>query len=495
MAVIGGHAELADLASLALQLVPQPHLTAPLALKLADFLGEGGREGRAIELLERRIAAAEGDPAVPAADLLAMLQMLAWHVGEKSGGSGDPKRALEIARRVVRDTTTLYGPAHWKTLDATITLARQVGASGNPRQALTIAREVDASATAAYGAGDWTTLRARFEVAAWTHMADGGAAGAECFAELIRQAERLEAPPQVLIADSMGNLAQCLSESGNHLRAIRASQDAINLTQQLYGARHARVLQTQLTHASVVGSSGDPQAAADLSRQLAEDCTEIIGESHLTTLKSRRAAAYWAAVAGDHAGAARRYEALLTDLARGLSDDHWLTQQCRIELAELKYLSADVPDVGRRQEGALAAIQETDIRRELAAARPDTFRPDLGRALFKMSNRLADLGRREEALAAIKEAADIRRELAAARPDTFRPDLARALFNLSLRLADLGRREEALAAIKEAADIRRELAATRPDAYQRMLEQSLEVAAWLEHGDDHSDAARREPKA
>jgi hypothetical protein len=70
LAVTGGHAGLADLASLALQLAPQPHLAAPLALELADFLSEGGREGRAIELLETTIAAAEGDPAVPAQDPL-----------------------------------------------------------------------------------------------------------------------------------------------------------------------------------------------------------------------------------------------------------------------------------------------------------------------------------------------------------------------------------------------------------------------------------------
>ena len=46
-------------------------------------------------------------------------------------------------------------------------------------------------------------------------------------------------------------------------------------------------------------------------------------------------------------------------------------------------------------------------------------------SLNNLSNRLADLGRREEALAAIQEAAGIYRELAAARPDAFRPDLAR----------------------------------------------------------------------
>ena len=97
LAVTAGHAELADLASLALQLAPQPDL-APLVTEFANFLGEGGREGQAIQVLETTIAAAEGDPAVPAPDLLAMRWILAWHVGGKTGGRGDPQRALEIAR-------------------------------------------------------------------------------------------------------------------------------------------------------------------------------------------------------------------------------------------------------------------------------------------------------------------------------------------------------------------------------------------------------------
>ena len=76
-----------------------------------------------------------------------------------------------------------------------------------------------------------------------------------------------------------------------------------------------------------------------------------------------------------------------------------------------------------------------------------------------LSVRLADLGRPKKALAASQEAAETYRELAAARPDAFRPDLATALNNLSNRLADLGRPEEALAASQEAAAIHRELAA------------------------------------
>ena len=107
------------------------------------------------------------------------------------------------------------------------------------------------------------------------------------------------------------------------------------------------------------------------------------------------------------------------------------------------------------QLAALAATltsqQVTQYRADALGGEPDAA-SRLAGSLNNLSLRLADLGRREDALAAIQEAVTIRRELAAARPDAFRPDLAMSLNNLSNRLGDLGRREEALAAIQEAAD-------------------------------------------
>jgi hypothetical protein len=59
--------------------------------------------------------------------------------------------------------------------------------------------------------------------------------------------------------------------------------------------------------------------------------------------------------------------------------------------------------------------------RQLAAARPDAFLPDLAGALNNQSNRLADVGRREHALATSTEAVEQYRQLAAARPDGSSP--------------------------------------------------------------------------
>ena len=139
----------------------------------------------------------------------------------------------------------------------------------------------------------------------------------------------------------------------------------------------------------------------------------------------------------------------------------------------LSNLAVLLGDLGRQEEALAAAEEAVTIRRELAAARPDAFRPDLAESLNILAALQGDLGRREDALAAIQEAVTIRRELAAASPDAFRPDLAGSLNNLSNRLADLGRREDALAAAEEAVTIRRELAAASPDAFRPDLARSL----------------------
>jgi hypothetical protein len=94
---------------------------------------------------------------------------------------------------------------------------------------------------------------------------------------------------------------------------------------------------------------------------------------------------------------------------------------------------------------------------------------------------LGDLGRHGEALTASEEDVTIRRELAAARPDVFRPGLAQSLDNLSIRLADLGRHGEALTASGEAADSYRELATARPDEFRPLLA-TAPLLMWPQRG-------------
>jgi len=63
---------------------------------------------------------------------------------------------------------------------------------------------------------------------------------------------------------------------------------------------------------------------------------------------------------------------------------------------------------------------------------------------------LSALGEREAALAAAREAVALRRDLAAQRPDAFRPDLAMSLWVLADCLDAVDRREDGLVANAEA---------------------------------------------
>jgi tetratricopeptide (TPR) repeat protein len=136
---------------------------------------------------------------------------------------------------------------------------------------------------------------------------------------------------------------------------------------------------------------------------------------------------------------------------------------------QLNNLSVRLSDLGQR-EAALAAIEEAvTIRRELTAARPDAFRPDLALSLNNLSNRLSDLGQRAAALAAIEEAVTIRRELTAARPDAFRPDLARSLGVVAYLQAEAGRPELARAASHEGIQLLAPVFITIPAAVNELM--------------------------
>ena len=108
----------------------------------------------------------------------------------------------------------------------------------------------------------------------------------------------------------------------------------------------------------------------------------------------------------------------------------------------------------RRPADALPVTEEAvTIRRELAAAKPDRYRPDLASSLTNLGIRFSELGRPADALPVTEEAVTICRELAAAKPDRYRPDLATSLTNLGIRLSELGRPADALPVTEEAVTI------------------------------------------
>ena len=112
------------------------------------------------------------------------------------------------------------------------------------------------------------------------------------------------------------------------------------------------------------------------------------------------------------------------------------------ELDTLMALSNGMPTATTELREIAAELRQEilDRVRDLPA---EDAAPLVAASLNNLSNRLSDLGRREDALAAGEEAVEIRRRLAAARPDAFPDPLATALWVLSGRLADSGADDDA----------------------------------------------------
>ena len=551
LAITTGPAELADLASLALQLAPQPDLTAPLADRmpghsvrlaalaatltsqqvtqyranalsgepdaanrlagslnsLAVRLAELGRREQALAAIQEAVAIRRERPDAFRADLATSLNILSNRLGDL-GRREQALAAIEEAVAIRRELAAARPDAFRPTLALSLNnLATRLGDLGRREQALAaiqeaagVYRELAGARPDAFRpdlASSLNNLAVRLgDLGRWE---EAMAAIEEAVA--IRR-ELAGARPDAFrpdLASSLNNLATRLADLGRREQALAAIQEAAGVYRELAGARP---------------DAFRPDLASslnNLSNRLAD-----LGRREQALAAIQEAAGVYRELAGarpdafrpDLAGSLNNLSNLLADLGRREQALAAIEEAVAIrrELAgarpdafrpdlagSLNNLSNLLADLGRREQ-ALAAIEEAvAIRRELAAARPDAFQPTLALSLNNLSLRLADLGRREQALAAIQEAAGVYRELAGARPDAFRPYLAGSLNNLSLRLDDLGRREEALAAIEEAADAYQELATRWPDVYNRELEQSLQIAAWLENGEDLNDTSSREP--
>jgi Tetratricopeptide repeat len=191
---------------------------------------------------------------------------------------------------------------------------------------------------------------------------------------------------------------------------------------------------------TIVAGTNDPIAFMGIADQMPEK-TVVLGE---------RAAQIYAAIV-----------AILQSTLGTPGDQSTASVLAR----SLNNLANRLSELGQREQALERAQEAVQLYRELAATRPDAFRPDLARSLNNLAAMLSELGQREQALERAQEAVDIRRELAATRPDAFRPDLAASLNNLAAMLSELGQREQALERAQEAVQLYRELAATRPDAF------------------------------
>lgn len=160
-----------------------------------------------------------------------------------------------------------------------------------------------------------------------------------------------------------------------------------------------------------------------------------------------------------------------TEIFRELYDSNY--PEFAPDLAmSLSNLCGIFSESGDRLDALAAAREAVEIRRALASDNAE-FLPGLGFSLNNLALILSELDDSAAAIAPASEAADIYRRLAAEHPEKFSSGLALVLNNLGNHLNAAGNYESAYAVTQEAVDLRRALAAARPDAFTPELASSL----------------------
>jgi eukaryotic-like serine/threonine-protein kinase len=265
------------------------------AARLAACLGDAGRESRAVDLLEQAVTRAKSSGQVPPQDMLSMRIELAWIIGERMGGQGDPSRALTLMRRVAEDSASVLGSQHPRTFWAHCIMARQIGGAGDPASALAVAQTVIEDATRAFGPHADATLDARFEAAVWTREVAGPAAGADAFRTLLADAKSLAGPDRTPPLDVAWNLAGALLDAGSTTEALSLLEPLVGDHERTYGPRHRRTLNIRSSYIEAVAGVGDTDRAAPLATDLVHDCRTALGDTHPTTLAAKASLAEYAA--------------------------------------------------------------------------------------------------------------------------------------------------------------------------------------------------------
>jgi hypothetical protein len=307
------------------------------ALDFAYMMGQATeRVDDVVAWLDRAIKRT-GGASIPPEQVLELRDQMAWWVGARWAGSGDPARARQLAQGVVDDSTRLLGQEHPQTLTSRLTLARQVGELGDHDTALAIATDV---AGIAARADDDLGIRsaARFEVAVWTRSAGDPCAAVALWQDLVAESVGAQDPDIIdsilniaATVDGLGDpeldnqvlgwLAELFDQlsgrearadlyielgwilawwvggrdegEGDHAAARDIAQHVIDTGTEAFGPNNPHVLNARRILANQLGRLGDGERALAISREIAETSTRIYGPAHRVTIAAKEEVHRW----------------------------------------------------------------------------------------------------------------------------------------------------------------------------------------------------------
>ena len=240
-----------------------------------------------------------------------------------------------------------------------------------------------------------------------------------------------------------------LAQTGRHIEALEAAQEATNFYRTL--AEHDPAAYT-------------PDLAASLNN-----------------------------LAGSQVENGQRHEALktaqeATNLYRTLAKHNPATYNPGFAVS-LNNLASHLASIGQQREALETAQEAVTIQRNLVEHNPAAYNPDLAISLNNLANRQASIGQQREALETAQEATYLYRTLARHNPAAYNPGFAMSLNNLANRQASIGQQREALETAQEAVTIRRNLVEHNPATYAPDLAISLNNLAIWQTENDHLDEA------
>jgi tetratricopeptide (TPR) repeat protein len=309
------------------------------AVDFAAMMHSTLRSEDVINWLEEAVSRAE-EAGASAEETIALRDQLAWWIGARYRGSGDPAKALELAQTAVEESLRLLGADHEQTWQCRYTVARQLGALGRTDEALAMAERIVEEGTRLFGEDHQVVFAGRFEVAVWTRLGGGDphraialwqalvvdeirvrnvlgdsldnieatldqigdpdldAASIIWLSELIDQSSTLmESLDDSSAIRLLSTLAWWIggrdTASGDYVAAREIAQDVVNEGEKALGAGATEVLRAQAVLAHQIGRSGDRETARRMCEQAAGDAARIYGELAEITYFTRSLARSW----------------------------------------------------------------------------------------------------------------------------------------------------------------------------------------------------------
>jgi eukaryotic-like serine/threonine-protein kinase len=318
-------------------------LDAGYAEAALDFaiMAPAAQEPAVVQAWLERALSAPG-PASPRPEVILELRsQLAWWTGARFAGSGDPRKARDLALSVVEDSTRILGPRHPITLLARITLARQLADLDQPAEALAIATDVASTvpdpvqgydvgraaqfevAVATRDCGDLRAVIALYQalveelvaeqnmsvdaVANMGHIVDE-LSDAELDAQVLAWLEGLFNSLGEVRADLYVRLGWLLAwwtggreeNAGDYARAGNIAQQVIDDGTEALGPDDGEVLIAKAVLAQQIGKLGDPARALAIATDVADTAIRLYGPAHRATVDATTEVKRWGSPADQH---------------------------------------------------------------------------------------------------------------------------------------------------------------------------------------------------